>query len=100
MRKGKSPCNVCGHDLTWAEFYTLNAVQDYLRKNSGDSSWSSHCSPRGDGRQVPIKEIFSARNSRDNARRQTVRRLHLLGVLKACEIELKDGLLRGLPHPW
>ena len=89
--------NIAGHNLTLAETQTLNILQDYLRRNSGDSQWSSSTSPRGDGREVPISEIFGHRNNQDNAKRQTVVRLHKLGVLRACEIEFRNGMLKGVP---
>jgi len=97
-RTGKSPCNIMSHDLTWAEFEVLNALTDYLRMNAGDSGWSPSTSPRGDGREVPIGEIFGARNNRDKGRRQTVYRLHALGILRVCDIEFRDGMLKGVPY--
>ena len=97
-KKGKSPETILGHDLTWAEFDVLNAVQDYLRKHAGDSAWSNSTSPRGDGREVPVSEIFGARNNQDNARRRTLQRLHELGILRVAEIQYLNGMLKGVPY--
>lgn len=95
--KGKSPETILGHNLTWAEFEVLNSVQDYMRVNAGDSHWSSSTSPRGDGREVTVSEIFGARNNQDNARRRTLGRLESRGILRVCEIRYQDGLLKGVP---
>src|SRR6266850_2540095 len=97
-RVGKSPSNILGHDLTWAEFDVLSAVQDYLRQYAGDSHWSPSTSPKGDGREVPVREIFGARDNRDNARRRSLTRLNHLGILRVCEIDYRNGMLRGVPY--
>jgi hypothetical protein len=95
--KTRSPETILGHNLSWAEFEVLNAVQDYLRKNSGDSHWSASTSPKGDGRQVPVSEIFGARSNQDNARRRTLSRLAEIGILRVCEIQYEGGMLKGIP---
>lgn len=88
---------ICGHKLTRAETETLNAIQDYMRKNASDSHWSASTSPKGDGRRVPIREIFPVGNL-DNARRRTAGRLARLGILAACEIVYDAGQqLQGVP---
>lgn len=93
----KSPETISGHTLTWAEFDVLNIVQDYMRKNAGDSAWSNSTSPTGDGRKVSVREIFGAHNNQDNARRRTLTQLQDMGILRACEISYENGLLSGAP---
>jgi hypothetical protein len=88
---------ICGHTLTRTETLLINAIQDYMRQHSGDSFWTANTSPKGDGRLVPVTEIFGERNNADNARRRRVARLAELGILGACEIEYFDGQLRGKP---
>lgn len=92
---------ICGHALSVSEVATLNELQDYLRKYSGDSSWSSGTSPRGDGRLVPLNEIFPGRNNAHSARRRTVRRLAVLGILRACDIQYLESTseLQGVRTP-
>jgi hypothetical protein len=96
-RGKKSNCTIAGHTLTWAELAVLNQVTDYMRANAGDSQWTSHTSPKGDGRSVPLREIFGGHNISMNAKRYAARRLADLGVLRACEIECVDGALKGVP---
>lgn len=86
-----------GHVLSTAEARTLDAVLDYMRAHSGDSAWSANCSPKGDGRTVPVLEIFPNRNNRDNAARRTITRMADFGVLRACEIVYEAGSLKGFP---
>ena len=86
---------IAGHDLTNAEVRVLDKIEDYMRKFAGDSFWGPSTSPKGDGRWVPLREIFPERNITGNANRKTARRLIELGVLKACEIQHLDGQLRG-----
>ena len=77
---------IAGHILTPSQLRTLNAVQDYLRKNSGDSWASSSTSPKGDGRAVSTYEVFGRSNQATHHRRN-IWKLWNLGVLKACEID-------------
>ena len=93
-----------GHTLSSAELSVLDAVQDYMRKYGGDRFASPNTSPAGDGRWVQVLEIFprypdggSKGGSRSNAHRQTVRRLHVLGVLKACEIAYYGDCVKLAP---
>lgn len=96
-RGKKSNCTIAGHTLTWAELTVLNQLQDYMRANSGDSAWTSSTSPKGDGRTVPLGEIFPGHNIGGNTKRHVARRLAALGVLKACQIELIDDMVKGKP---
>lgn len=96
-RGAKSNCTIAGHTLSWAELTVLNQLQDYMRGHSGDSTWTPHTSPKGDGRSIPLREIFSDRNISGNSKRHAARRLADLGVLKACQIEMTDGVLKGVP---
>lgn len=89
---------IAGHTLTLAELETLDILRNYLRKNAGDSHWSGNSSPKGDGREVPIREIFGVHNNQDNAKRRTVQRLHDLGILAVCEIRYQNGMLKGIPE--
>lgn len=84
---------VNGHTLTNAERLAVNRLQDWLRENGGDSNTEPNCSPVGDGRWVPLLEVFPRYpdgwfkgGSRSNAQRQAIRRLHQKGVLLAYEI--------------
>ncbi len=95
-RGKKSHTTIAGHTLTWAELVVLNQLQDYMRANAGDSGWTDSTSPKGDGRKVPLREIFSNIVT-GNAKRYAARRLASLGVLKACEIELVDDMVKGVP---
>ena len=92
---------ISGHKLTRTEVNVLDAVRSHMAKHSGDSWLTALTSPRGDGRAVPVLEIFPNRDNHDNARRRTVRRLAELGVLQACEIQYADGMLHAqltIPH--
>jgi hypothetical protein len=95
-RGKKSNCTIGDHTLTWAELTVLNQLQDYMRANSGDSSWGASTSPKGDGRSVPLREIFAGHNISANAKRHAARRLASLGVLEACQIELLDDMVKGV----
>lgn len=89
---------VNGHTLTDAERLAVNHVQDWLRSFGGDSCTEPNCSPVGNGRWVPLTDIFPRRPgrgmpglagsaaARTNAMRQAIRRLHEKGVLLAYEI--------------
>jgi hypothetical protein len=90
--------SICGHVLTDAELSVLNAVTHYMVRNAGDSRWNNCCSPLGNGREIPVSEIFPACDSQDNANRRTIRRLADLGVLAACEIQCRDSMLKGVPN--
>ena len=94
----RSPETIGGYHLSWPEFHALNAVQDYMRKNAGDSQWSNSTQPAGDGREVPLREIFPDRNITANARRAAVRRLAVRNVLRVCGIEFnpETGMLKGV----
>jgi hypothetical protein len=87
-----------GYSLTEAEDRTVNALQDWLRLNGGDTSSEPSTSPRGDGRWVPLTEIFRQGSNRTNALRQTVRRLHSKGILRAYEIAFFGGCVKGVPR--
>jgi hypothetical protein len=95
-RGKKSNCTIAGHTLTWSELTVLNQLQDYMLANSADSEWTSSTSPKGDGRSVPLREIFSGHNTGINAKRYVARRLAALGVLRACQIELLDDMVKGV----
>lgn len=87
-----------GHTLTNAERRVLNEVTDYMRRNAGDSRYSETTSPKGDGRDVPVDEIYGGHSNLLTADRRTLRRLSESGVLRACEIELDPrGYLRTKP---
>ena len=88
---------VAGHELTEAERRTLDATIGYMRQYSGDSWVGPSTSPKGDGRDVPVTEIFSVRSNQGSASRRTLKRLADLGVLKACEMALDRGCLRYVP---
>lgn len=96
-RGAKSTCTIAGHTLTWAELTVLNQLQDYMRAHSGDSGWTSHTSPKGDGRTIALREIFAGQNISGNSKRYAARRLADIGVLKACQIEMTDDVLKGIP---
>lgn len=66
---------IAGHKLTDQQRTVLDVVLDYLRENAGDSSLGPHTGPRGDGRWVPVLEIFPARNNHHNGLRRVVGRL-------------------------
>lgn len=84
--------SIAGHNLTLAEMRVLGTVTNYLIQHGEDSFLTSSTSPRGDGREIPVYEIFPERNNVDNANRRTMRRLYKLGVLRACEIQYTDRL--------
>jgi hypothetical protein len=86
---------IAGHKLTNQQRTVLDVVLDYLRQHSGDSQMGPNTSPKGDGRWVPVTEIFPARNNHHNALRRVTRRLAVMGVLAACEVSWKDGTVRG-----
>lgn len=90
--------SIAGHGLSEAQVRTLNLFQDFMRHNSGDSHWSAHTSPKGDGRWVSVYEIFPAHGNVNAAHRRTLQRLAKAGVLRACEIEF-DGSqkYKGVP---
>lgn len=89
---------IAGHTLTRQQVTVLNVVQDYMRQHAGDSHMGTSTSPKGDGRWVPVLEIFPARNNHHNGLRRVVRKLAAIGVLKACEISYKDGCLHADPY--
>jgi hypothetical protein len=89
---------IAGHKLSNAERRILDAVIDYMRDHAGDSGWGPHTSPTGDGRFVPISEIFPERSATGSANRRTARRLSRLGVLSACEIIYRDDAFQGRPY--
>jgi len=94
-----------GHTLSAAELVALDEVLRSLKDYGGDSYADiPNVSPRGDGRWVPLLEIFpryepgSYRGgSRSNARRQAVRRLSKLGVLWACEVAYYGDCVKAVP---
>jgi hypothetical protein len=89
---------IAGHKLTDQQRTALDCVLDHLRQHGGDSLASApNVSPAGDGRWVPILEIFPARNNRHNGLRRIVTRLAKIGVLKACEVSFKDGCVKAEP---
>ncbi len=92
------PVTIAGHRLTRQQLTVLHCVLDYLRAHSGDTHMGPHTRPRGDGRWVPVLEIFPERNNRHNGMRRVVARLVQLGVLAACEVTAKDGCLMAEPQ--
>jgi hypothetical protein len=88
--------NIAGHALTNRETEVLDTIRDYMRNNSGDSSTDANSSPAGDGRYVPLVEIFPRTNLGTSSRRIAYR-LDALGVLRACEISLVRGSVRLEP---
>lgn len=88
--------SIGSHKLTTDEVQVLDAVCSYLRKNGHDSWLTTATSPKGDGVEIAVTDIFRVRNNQDNARR-TVERLGQLGVLAACEIQLDRGMLKSVP---
>jgi len=87
---------IAGHSMTNRETEVLDAIVNYLRKNSGDSSTGENTSPSGDGRFIPLTEIFQRTNIGTSSRRIAYR-LDALGVLRACEISLIRGTVRLEP---
>jgi hypothetical protein len=97
-QRGKlSNVTIGAHRLTWAQLTVLNQIQDYMCANAGDSRWGHNVSPKGDGRAVPLREIFPDRNISSNAKRHCARRLSELGILRACCIEMGEDMLKGVP---
>ena len=88
---------IAGHKLTPQQRAVLDALLDYLRAWGGDSHMGPNTSPKGDGRWVPLTEIFPARNNQDNGKRRIASRLAALGVLKACEIDFQGNCVKGVP---
>ena len=82
--------------LTKAERQAAHAAQDYLLAHGGDSTVNSSVSPCGDGRWVPLLEIFG-RTPRANAARQAIRRLHRRGELRRFEIAYYGDCLKAVP---
>ena len=87
-----------GVKLTDAQDRVLNAVLDYVRLYGGDTADLKTQSPVGDGRWLPLTDIFPARNNVDNGLRRAATRLARLGVLAACEVSFRDGLLKAEPR--
>jgi hypothetical protein len=85
-----------GHTLTDREVRTLNCLQDYLRKYAGDTWASPSTSPKGDGRTVPLSEIFGTGPGRRSCV-EICQWLQDLGVLRACEISLLNGGAKLVP---
>jgi hypothetical protein len=83
-------------ELTAAEDRVANAIQDYLLAHGGDSTTEPSTSPTGDGRWVPLTEIFP-RNAQGNADRQTALRLHTQGLLRSREIACFGGCVKAVP---
>lgn len=89
--------NVGGVALTDAEWAAAVAVQDFLRLYGGDSVTEPNCSPAGDGRWVPLLEIFPrSGGNRSNASRQAVRRLHAKGVLAGFEVAFHGDCVKAV----
>lgn len=86
------------HKMTRAELDTLDRVRDFLQQHAGDSHAGPTTSPRGDGREVAFDEVFPGHNNQNNAAKRTLARLSKLGVLKACEIQYVNGMLRLAPY--
>lgn len=89
---------IAGHTLTNQQRTVLDLVLDYVRLHGGDSHMGPSTSPRGDGRWIPVIEIFPARNNHHNGLRRVVKRLAKLGVLAACEIDFQGGAVKGDPE--
>lgn len=87
-----------GVRLTDRQRTVLDIVLDHLRHHSGDSSMGPHTGPKGDGRWVPVIEIFPARNNHHNGLRRIVARLARQGVLRACEVDYLNGAVMGRPY--
>lgn len=95
----KSTVSIGSYRLSVAELNTLDAIIDYMRKNSGDTLISPTTSPAGDGRDVPLREIFSEHSNVATAQRRTAERLQRSGILKSCELELDErGFVRWKPQ--
>lgn len=89
--------SVGGRPLTRAERRVACTIQDYLKAHGGDSwAGSPNVSPKGDGRWVPLLDIFP-RSAQGTADRRTALRLHAAGVLKAFEVALKGGRVKAVP---
>jgi len=86
------------HTLTTAENTVLSEVEDFMRREAGDSHWSNTSSPAGDGRWVAVDEIFCGHSNQLTANRRTLNRLGSMGILAACEIALDCGMLKGVPN--
>lgn len=89
---------IAGHKLTHQQRTVLDLVIDYLRKNAGDSHMGNSTSPKGDGRFVPVEEIFPARDNHHKGLRRVVRKIASIGVLRACEIRLTEHGLKAVPY--
>jgi len=85
------------HRLSSRQVEVLDFLSRYLGKNAGDSGVSNTTSPNGDGRWVPITEIFPGRTNQDNGNRRITNRLAAWGVLAACEICCMGGCLKLMP---
>lgn len=88
---------IAGHTLTNQQRTALDLVLDYLKQHSGDTGMGANESPKGDGRWVPLIEIFPARNNHHGGLRRIVRRLADLGVLKACEVSYREYCVKAEP---
>lgn len=91
---------IAGHKLTSQQLTVLHLVLDHMRQHGGDSHMGPNTSPYGDGRWVPVLEIFPDRNNRHNGMRRIVSHLAKLGVLRACEVTFKDGCLHAEKAEW
>lgn len=93
----KTGIYVNGHELTGAERRALFHAQDWLKSSGGDSCAEPNCSPTGDGRWVPLAEIFPRGTNRANAARKIIRRLHEKGILVAYEIAFHGDCVKAVP---
>jgi hypothetical protein len=88
---------IADHRLTAAEIRTLDEMREYLHRHGGDSVTDPNSSPMGDGRWVPLLEIFPRRSNQGTASRRTAHRLYEAGVLSACEIGWRNFEVKLTP---
>lgn len=88
---------IAGCRLTDQQRTVLDCVIDHVRRLGGDSAFDTTTSPKGDGRWVPLLDIFPARNAHHNGLRRVVNGLHRKGILAACELKLFCGCIKAIP---
>ena len=86
---------IAGHNLTPQQVTVLDLVLLHLRQHGGDFQLNHSTSPKGDGRWVPVLEIFPARDNHHNGLRRIVASLARKGVLAACEVTYRDGAVKA-----
>ena len=90
------PTFINGRKLTKSEVRVLDAIRDYLAKHSGDTGMQPGYSPMGNGRWVPLLEIFPRGNA-GTADRHTAQRLAVLGILHVCEVAYFGDNVKAVP---